>query len=200
MPERIAPYGFVLRLFHRLPLLGPLRGPSPRAGRGKSRAGWWFDAEHVAEGVEEAVGLGGGGEEGLEVRVGGEEVGELAAAAGGVVADDGDEPGAGGGVALALAWGVGAAGTGGAGPGQGAGLPVGEQFREALGDAADAEPNLFEQGVACVGFGRDWDVEEDSSDVMGAEFTDGVLADRGPEAEQDGAEGEGQAIHDGHYP
>jgi hypothetical protein len=41
------------------------------------------DAEGVADGVEQAAGLGGGLEEGREIRIGGQEVAELAAGAGG---------------------------------------------------------------------------------------------------------------------
>ena len=60
--------------------------------RGEAKFGRRGEAEHVAEGADDAAGLGGGAEEFGGVRAGEEDVQPVGVAGGGV-ADGGDEPG-----------------------------------------------------------------------------------------------------------
>jgi len=130
---------------------GRLRGGAG-LGQGDAVGGVDIDAEHVADGVEEAPGLGRGLEELLKFRRGGDPVAQQAAGAGGGL-DVLDEPHAAAGQAdrRALAGLAGAGGPGGAGPGQGAGLPTGIEPRETLGDAPDIVPDEAEIGETGLG-------------------------------------------------
>ena len=106
--------------------------------------------EGVAEGAQHA---GGAGDFAQEIgRVGaGEEVGELGAEVGGLMAGEADDPGVaggetGGGARGGGARGVEAGGTRGAGRGQGAGAPLGVEAIEAARGAGEIGPDEGAKG------------------------------------------------------
>ena len=131
------------------------RGGRGRWGRGgEAEVGRGCDAEHVAEGAQEAAGAGDGAEE-FGAFGAGEEVVEMGGAAGGGVAHGGDEPG----LALREAGfgrdggGTGARGREGCG---GSRVPACQRVRRRLrrGEgAADVPPGLGQDGGGGLGAG-----------------------------------------------
>ena len=128
--------------------LGFVRPAGSGCGGGAGRQGdRGRQAEHFAERAEQAVGLGGGGEEGGKIWGVVEEVAELAGGGVDVVMLDAtDEPGVAGGEGLGGTAGAGGEGTwAGARLGEGTGLPAGDEAFEAGDGAGEAVPDAADE-------------------------------------------------------